>query len=253
MLKIAKRMILLIAVAGAAVAAVAQSQQSINPPLDEQRLSIHTLVREDIFAGFLKNDAERIARGEKNIDALMASRPSAKAELLSWKGGIGLYRAVRAFEKGNREEFDSYYKASLDNFAQAKQLGPENGGVFAVLGGSHGIFADRLPKEYRKAAWDRAYEAYLVLWKQQAPAVDQLPVHLKGELLAGLAQSAQRTGHTEEMAKYVDKILQVLPDTPYERVAKQWKADPASAADSSMTCMSCHDAGRLAPRMAALK
>ena len=252
MVKTAKRMTLLIAIAAVAVAAVAQSQQ-INPPLDEKRLSIHTLVREDVFAGFLSNDAERMARGEKNIDSLLESRPSARADLLAWKGGIAMYKAVRAFENGKRNEFETLYKASLDRFEEAKQLGPNNGGVFAVLGGSVGIFADRLPKEYREAAWNRAYEAFHVLLKEQAPALPQLPVHLKGELLAGLAQSSQRTGRTEEMTKYLDKILEVLPDTPYSRIAKEWKADPAMARDSRMTCLSCHDPGRLAPKMAALK
>jgi len=250
--KTAKRIILLIAIAGLAVAAVAQSQ-SVNPPLDEKRLTIHTLVREDIFAGFLTNDAERLARGEKNVDALMVSRPSAKAELLSWKGAVEMYKAVRAFEGGKRDEFETLYKSSLEKFAQAKELSPGNGGVYAVLGGSHGIFADRLPKQYREAAWNRAYEAYQELWKQQAPAIAQLPVHLKGELLAGLAQSSQRLGRTEEMTKYLDKIIEVLPDSPYERIAKEWKSDPALARDSRMTCVTCHDSGRLAPRMAALK
>lgn len=250
--KTAKRIILLIAIAGLAVAAVAQSQ-TINPPLDEKRLTIHTLVREDAFAGFLQNDLERLARADKNIDALMVSRPSAKAELLSWKGGLELYKAVRAFESGNRDQFETLYKSSLEKFAQAKELGPGNGGVFAVLGGSHVLFADRLPKQYREEAWNRTYEAFQELWKQQAPAVAQLPVHLKGELLAGLAQSSQRTGRSEEMTKYLDKIIEVLPDSPYERIAKEWKSDPALARDSRMACLTCHDAGRLAPRMAALK
>jgi len=78
-------------------------------------------------------------------------------------------------------------------------------------------------------------------------------VHLRGELLAGLAQSAQRTGHTEEQAQYVDKIIAVLGNTPYEQAAKQWKSHPESAATTSIACMTCHDAGRLAARVASLK
>jgi hypothetical protein len=91
-----------------------------------------------------------------------------------------------------------------------------------------------------------------MLWKQQAPAVDKLPVHLRGELLGGLAASAQRTGHTEELATYLDKIIELLPNTPYEPVARQWKKDPKVAASSTITCMTCHDAGRLSARVATL-
>ncbi|HZN11298.1 MAG TPA: hypothetical protein VFC61_06460, partial [Blastocatellia bacterium] len=96
------------------------------------------------------------------------------------------------------------------------------------------------------------YDSYQALWKQQAPVVEKLPVHLRGELLAGLAQSAQRTGRAQEMAQYLDKILELLRDTPYEPVAKEWKRNPEAAAATSITCRTCHESGRLAARIAAL-
>ena len=242
-----KRCIFLVVLAGAAIA------QSTQPPLSETRLTIHTLVREDLFAGFLADDLERFNRGEKSLAALLEKRPESKAELLAWSGGAAMYRAVKALEANKNEEFRKYYQTALDRIAEAQKLGPQNGGVAAVVGGTHVLFADRLPKEDQAAAWSRAYTSYQILWTQQAPAVDKLPLHLRGELLGGLAQSAQRTGRTEELAKYLDKIIEVAGDTPYGTVAKKWKSDPASAATSKITCMSCHDDGRLSAKMAALK
>jgi tetratricopeptide (TPR) repeat protein len=226
--------------------------QSPEPPLSDTRLSINTLVREDIFAGFLSDDMERFSRGEKNIQLLLEKRPEAKPELLAWQGGAILYRAVHALENKRNDEFQKYYRQALDTFAEANKLGPQNGGVAAITGGSFVVFADRLPKEYRAAAWTQSYDSYRQLWKMQGSMVDKLPVHLKGELLGGLAQAAQRTGHSEEAAQYVDKILEVLRDTPYESVAKKWKANPESAAKTSITCMTCHDGGRLSARISAL-
>jgi len=226
--------------------------QSPEPPLSDTRLSIHTLVREDIFAGFLMDDMERFSRGEKNIQTLLEKRPSAKAELLAWQGGATLYRAIRAHENKQGEEFQRNYKQALDLFSQANQLSPGNGGVAAVTGGSYVIFSDRLPKEHRDAAWSQTYDSYQTLWKQQGPIVDKLPVHLRGELLGGLAQAAIRTGRAEEATRYLDKILAVLGNTPYEPIAKKWKADPKSAAGASITCMTCHDSGRLGARLNAL-
>lgn len=231
------------------VVAIAQSPE---PPISDTRLSIHTLVREDIFAGFLTDDMARFARGEKNVDLLLEKRPAAKSDLLAWKGGAALYRAVSAYENKRTDEFQQKYQQALELFSQSRQTGPQNGGAAAVIGGSYVIFADRLPKENRAAAWAQAYDAYQLLWKFQASSVEKLPTHIRGELLGGLAQSAQRTGRTEEATQYVDKILTVLRDTPYEPVARKWKADPKAAANSSMTCLSCHDAGRLAPRLASL-
>lgn len=226
--------------------------QSSEPPLSETRLTVNTLVREDIFAGFLANDMERFARGEKNIQLLLEQRPTSKPELLAWRAGTHLYRAVLAHEKGRAAEFKEKYKAALDDFAQAKTLGPGSGGVAAITGGSYVFFADRLPKEYQDAAWRESYASYKILWQQQASAVDKLPVHLRGELLGGLAQSALRSGHTEEAGQYLDKIVQLMPNTPYEPVAVELKKNPAAAVKNSVTCMTCHDAGRLAPRMASL-
>lgn len=226
--------------------------QAPEPPLADTRLTIHTLVREDIFAGFLSDNLERFARGEKNIATLLEKRPAARAELLAWQAGATLYRAVRAHENNRPEEFQQKYKQALELFAQARQSGPENGGVAAVTGGSYVLFADRLPKEQRAAAWTQAYDSYQLLWKQQGAAAERLPVHLRGELLGGLAASAQRTGRMAEANQYLDKILAVLGNTPYAPVAKQWKENPKAAANTSLICLTCHDDGRLAARLATL-
>ncbi|MCH8923763.1 MAG: hypothetical protein IIA67_11535 [Planctomycetes bacterium] len=227
--------------------------QSPEPPLSNTRLPVSTLVREDVFAGWQANDMERFARAEKNIDLLLEQRPRSRAELLAWKGGTELYRAVLASEAGKTEEFERHYQASLDLFAEAGKLAPKHPAVAAVVGGSYVTFGDRLPEKYRAAAWSASYDSYQALWKQQARSIDRLPLHIRGELLAGLAQSAERTGRKEELDEYLDKIIEVLPDTGYERVAKQWKADPLAAAKGNISCKSCHTAGRLAERIAQFK
>lgn len=241
-----KRSVLLIVLV---TAAAAQSPQS---PLSDSRISVNTLLREDLFSGFLADDMERLSRGEKNAQLLLEQRPNEKPLTLAWIALAKMYRAVRANEHNQPEEFQKYYRQAIDLFAEAEKLGPGNGGVAAIHGGTFLVLADRLPKEHRAAAWSQAYDSYRLLWKYQSGAVAQLPVHLRGELLAGLAQSAQRTGHAEEQAQYVDKIIAVLANTPYEQAAKQWKSHPESASNTSIACMSCHDAGRLAARVASL-
>jgi hypothetical protein len=139
-----------------------------------------------------------------------------------------------------------------DLFAEAGKLSSGNDGVAAITGGSHVGFADRLPEEYRAAAWSRALASYQKLWNQQGAAVDKLPLHFRGELLAGLAQSAERTGHADEAALCLDKMLVILQGTPYESMAKRWKANPAAAANTSLACKSCHEPGRLSVRLEAL-
>jgi hypothetical protein len=45
----------------------------------------------------------------------------------------------------------------------------------------------------------------------------------------------------------------MLAETPYEAMARAWKADPASAAKTNLTCKNCHNPGRLSSRLEALK
>lgn len=230
--------------------AAAQTQDAL---LMDTRLTVHALVREDIFAGFINNQIDRLAKAEQNIAVLMKARPEEQANLLAWKAGATLYRAVVAHEAGKTDEYMKLWKEASDGFTAAAKPTSGNGGVQAITGGSMAVFGDRLPEPQRAAAWQLAYENYSILWKQQGAGIEQMPVHFKGEVLAGLTQSAQRTGRTDEAAKMLDKMLEVLPNTPYEATAKQWKADPASATSSSLTCKNCHNPGRLAARLKSLE
>jgi len=229
------------------VGAMAQPSKS---PTYDPRLTVHTIVREDVFAGFMTGDLERMARGEKTVDLLLVERPAEKAPLLAWKGSIALARAANAAKR--TAEFESEYKKSQDFFAQAVQIGHNDGGVQAILAASQAMFADRLPESQRRAAWDSSYAAFRVMWAGQGPGVDRMPLHFKGELLGGMAQTAQRTGKAAEAAEYVERILTSMPGTAYAAVAQKWKDSPELAAKTNLVCHSCHEAGRLDARKASL-
>jgi hypothetical protein len=235
-----------------AVFAVAAAQ-SPEPPLSESRLTVHTLLREDVFAGFMANDATRLARAERNIEQLLRERPDQRGNLLAWRGLAHLQRAVRAHESGQSDQFEQHFQAARSAFADAAQASTGNDGVAPITGGSYSVFADRLPEAHRAAAWSQAYAAYAELWKQQGAIIEKLPVHHRGELLAGLAQSAQRTGRLDESGQHLERMLTHLAGTPYEAMARKWKADPASAAGTNLTCKNCHNPGRLTAQIAALK
>lgn len=234
------------------VISAALSAQAPEPPITDTRLTVHTLVREDIFAGFLQNDLTRLARAEKNIDLMLASRLGDRASLLAWQGSTALTRAVVANEGKQPDLFRQHYRRAVDLFAEAMRLGPDNVGVFAVTGGTQVSLADRLPAAERAAGWEQAYAAYQQLWKLQGAAIEKLPLHHKGEVLSGLAQSAQRTGRSEETTMQIDRMLALLPGTPYAKSAQQWKDDPSARAQIKLTCQTCHAPGTLLSRLAEL-
>jgi hypothetical protein len=243
------RRLSLLVIAAACLTGAAPSPE---PPLADKRLRVETLLREDLFAGVLDDDQDRLARCEKNIEILLEQRPNDKPVLLTVKAGVAMYRAVRAHEAKQNKEFEKKYGQALDLLAQARKLGPANPGVAAITGGMYVMLADRLPESVRGTAWSKAYDSYQDLWKFQAAVVEKLPVHLRGELLGGLAQSSQRTGRTKELSKWLDKIQATAPDSSYARVAGRWKDDPKAAATERITCLTCHAPGRLAATRAAL-
>jgi hypothetical protein len=224
--------------------------QAPEPPLADTRLTVHTLLREDIFAGFLQSDLTRLARAEKNIEQLLASRPGERASLLAWQGGAVLTRAVLASEARQPDQFQRHYARAQELFTDAARLGPDNLGVFAITGGTLVVLADRLPEGQRAAGWEQAHAAYQQLWKMQGTIIEKLPLHHKGEVLAGLAQSAQRTGRLEELNTHLDRIVTLLPETAYARRAQQWKDDPAARTQAKLTCQTCHAPGMLVARIA---
>jgi hypothetical protein len=240
---------LLIVVALVALS-VAVPAQAPEPPLTDARLTVHTLLREDIFAGFLQNDVVRMARAEKNADLLLTSRPGDRPSILAWQGGLALTRAVMAHEANQPDQFRQHYRRAQDLFAEAMKLGPDVVGVFAITGGTQVSIADRLPAAEQKAAWELGYSAYQQLWKMQGQIIEKLPLHHKGEVLSGLAQTADRTGRGDEAATQVERILTLLPDTAYANRARQWKDNPSARATSKLACQTCHGPGTLVARLA---
>jgi hypothetical protein len=234
--------------------AVCAAAQSPKTSTFDSRLGMSTSLREDLFSGFLSNNNEgpEFLRGEKNLEILLAERPAAKPALLAWKADIALKRAADAAQSNRAEIFERQYRNALDLFAEAARLGPSDFAVMAITGGGYYVFADRLPERYRADAWNAAYKAYSGLWQAQGAQVSSLPLHMKGELLSGMAQSAQRSGRAAESAQFLDRIVTILPGTPYATAAKKWIDSPGTAANTKLTCQTCHDAGRLEARKAAL-
>jgi tetratricopeptide (TPR) repeat protein len=215
-----------------------------------EKLPISTWVREDLFAGFLVDDLERFESGVRKVEAALAEQPGSSAAR-SWLASSQMYRAVRAHKAGNREEFDRWFKTSLETFSRAAES--PNIGVFAIRGGTFAVFADQLPAEHQIDAYRRVHESYSALKAEQAPFFDKLPVHMRGEVLAGLAQASARLGRNEEAESWLKQILETMPGTPYASRAKRWQEKPEVSKSTSLTCQTCHDPGRLEPTIARMK
>lgn len=210
-------------------------------------ISVSTWVREDLFAGYLDGDMTRHAVGLKKLDAILAADPKSP-DALAWRAASTLFAAVLSMEAGDAANFEKFYTEARSAFAAAAltaQTPQVRQAVLAVTGGGYAVFGDRLPAKYRKDAWLAVRENYSALKQMQMPVFDKLPVHFRGELLAGLAQAAQRLGEAENAKMLTQEITSLMPGTPYAVFAKRWLDKPEMMATAKLTCVSCHDAGRL--------
>jgi hypothetical protein len=228
---------------GAAVAASVAAQEP-----RPKGVPFYTWVREDTFAGFMADDLTRFERGMAKAQEYR-TEDATNMDALNWLGAGNIYRAVRAYAAGDQANGDRLFRDGMAMMDKAIATQPTNAGIRATHGGTLMLFAGRLPDRHYDAAIAKARESYAALYKAQAPALDKFPLHLKGEALAGVAETEFRGGNRETATTFLERIVADMPNTGYARVAASWlKAPEAVTKTSRLVCQSCHEPGRLSAR-----
>jgi hypothetical protein len=219
------------------------------PATPSNALSVHWMVREDLFAGMLEDDHERLKKGLATLDAV--GKYYDEAPVLSWRYMAEVTQAVWAYEAKDNTGFNRHYGLALTYLNRLRKVASGNDLALPEIfeGGALAVLAERFPESMRKGVWERAYAAYANLDKLQGESVNQMPMHIKGESLAGLAATAYRTGREAEMTKTLERMQVVLAKTPYAAVARKWAEDPAARSKVKMVCISCHEPNRLGSRI----
>ncbi len=241
MRKIVAVLVLLVAVA----ASVAQERP--------RGLSVYTWTREDLFAGLLANDFDQLAVGMRKLDEILRVNPR-DPDALDMKGFGLAVLAVRSLESGDRAGFDRQYQEGIKLLDEAYAIAPNNIGVLAVYGATVVMLGPRFPPEMRRPAAEKGKALYEALYRAQETQIDKYPPHLKGEVLGGLADVEQQLGNQEQMRVWLTRIAEGMPGTSYQVRAKQWLENPEKiTAKNRVLCLTCHEPGRLKPRLAAIQ
>ena len=177
--------------------------QSPDPLLADTRLTVHTLLREDIFAGFLDNNMDRVAQAEQNIEMLLQQRPDERANLLAWRAGAALQRAVARARgrqgRGVREALRDRARRTSPRPRSSRR--PATTASPPIIGGTWRSSPTACRRTSRRRV-GAGLRLLLAAVEAAGRRIEKMPVHFKGEVLAGLTQSAQRTGRTEESAQF---------------------------------------------------
>ena len=212
-------------------------------------LSVNWLVREDLFAGLLENDRDRLKKGIETLDSVASYYDEPR--VLCWRYLAEVTQAVWAYEAKDVTGFNRHYGLALTYLNRVRKVASGNDLVLPEIfeGAALMVLADRMPEAMRKGSKERAYQAYAKLDQLQGDSVEKLPMHMKGESLSGLAATAYQTGREAEMKKALERILSGMPKTPYATAAKKWIEEPESRARVKIACLSCHEPNRLGNRV----
>jgi len=216
-------------------------------------VSVYTWTREDLFAGLLTNDWERLSAGMKKLDEILRATPG-QVDAVVMKGFGEVVLAVKSHESGDRAAFDHQYQQGVRRLEEAYAAAPKSIGVLAVYGATMALLAPRFPAELQKGAWEKGKLLYEALYREQETVIDKYPPHMKGEVLGALADMEHRLGNTPQARAYLTRIVEGMAGTSYQTRAKQWLENPEKiTAKNRMMCLTCHEPGRLQNRLAELQ
>ncbi len=217
--------------------------------LPPKGITVSQWVREDYFAAYLGKDMASFAKGEAKAMEIMLATDDAEAR--AWVASGKLFLAARAYQAGNKSEAGALlFDEAMEGANRA--LFRKNPSAMRILAASYVLFADRFPGELRERLYRDGRTLFIQIRQQEGAGLDRLPLHMKGEVLAGQAQAAMKLGLQEEATRHLREIVEKLPDTHYAQTAEKWLADPASAVKGQLVCQSCHEPNRLANRLKAI-
>jgi hypothetical protein len=213
-----------------AAASGAQGTPAPPPRFDE-------IVRADFFAGF-RGDAARLERGMKLCEDELATNPT-NADALVWHGAGLMFLAGEAARRQDFAAAGERARRGRAEVDRADRLAPDSLSVMlvraVVLNASAPNVRDQAQGRMMQEAAVAGFERALAI---QAPYLDRLSEHSRGELLAGLAEGWSRLGDTERSRGYLERIVKELPNTRYQTRARAWLEDGPQS--GPMTCLTCH-------------
>jgi hypothetical protein len=216
------------------------------------KISIHTWVREDMFAGWIGNDDVTFERGVAKVDRYLSDHPTNR-DALAWKFLAASYHMIHARAKGDGAAYVHELARSKEIRARMFPDGLKGAGALIIVSASLLRTACVAPDEDRAWMFHDAREMLLKISEaQDAAAFDAMPAHMRGELWGEMAFVAGKTGNDVERDLALNNILTKLPNTSYATRATAWQKAGVLMKEKDYTCLSCHEPGRLEPTLTRL-
>jgi hypothetical protein len=209
------------------------------------KISIHTWVREDLFAGWMANDSAPFERGVRKLDRFLQDHPE-DANALAWKYLETMHRMRRAHAANDNAAYQRHLAAGAELAAQslARARG-NNSGPYIIVGSVMITAAYAAPEDQRAAMYREGREILRKVPVIQGASFDKLPAHMRGELWSLMTVASDLLGDKGDRDQLIQDMIAKLPGSVYESRAVRWQKLPDLSSQRQYMCLSCHEPGRL--------
>ncbi len=205
---------------------------------DDSATRFDSRVREDFFAGFA-GDSARLERGMKTCEEALAANPKDPSALV-WHGAGVYYLSGRAFRKGDKAAGIEMNQRGIKEMNDAVALSPDSLQTRIPRGATYISSARFVDDMYTKPLLELAVTDYEKALDLEKAYFSRVSVHGRGELLGGLAEAYRRLGNTAKAREFLERIVQELPGSPYEKQATRWLSDLSAVGKQERFCLGCH-------------
>jgi hypothetical protein len=197
-------------------------------------------VRADFFSGFAGND-EALDRAMASAEDSIASEPKMAAEAMAWHGAGLLLLSGRSFNQGDVARGAELWSNALLEMDEAGKREPDNPAVLIPRAAAWFATSRNAPPDMGQPLLEKALADYGHVYEMQKTYFDTLNIHMRSELLFGLADGWARHGDAVKARAYFEKLAALGPESGHKEQADLYLAGLQYSV-KGIGCAGCHTA-----------
>lgn len=176
--------------------------------------------RRKFFAVF-RGDFPTFEKAYGEVETMVAKNPK-DARALVWLGNGQTVKGGLMLMKGQRDDSLTLLAQSRKTLDQAVALRPNDPNIYMMRAATLYIQGQYWPaKDLPRSTWERLRDDCLRFEKFLGPKMPRVSIHLRGETYGELGMAYLRLGEKEKAKKAFQRIIDLCPDTDYEKRARK--------------------------------
>jgi tetratricopeptide (TPR) repeat protein len=198
-------------------------------------------VRADFFAGFA-GDSAALERAMAEAQEAIDGDPRAAAEAKAWHGGGLLFQSGHYFQIGEMKTAIQLRDRAMEEMDSAGAAEPDNPAVLIPRAAAWFAASRNMPPEMGKPVLEKALADYSHVYDLQRGFFDRLDIHMRSELLFGLADGYARDGQPDKARTWFQEIEALGPRGGHYEQARQYLRGEKYSV-TGIGCVGCHTGG----------